>query len=410
MSDKINAKPTAKTVKFKDRQAALNERRNLKMARSAHAYVRGNTQKFYEWLESAGGKKLPHGPPIWICGDCHLGNLGPLGNTKGRVEVQIRDLDQTVIGNPSHDLIRLALSLASAARGSDLPGVTTAQMLEEIMHGYTAAFTLLKKGKREEIEVPEALAKALEDSVKRSWKHLAQERIEDTKPDIPLGKTFWPLTAEEKKEVKNLFEKDAVRRLVTALKSRDDDARITVRDAAYWRKGCSSLGKLRYAVLLEIEGAKGEKSEYTLIDIKEAGPAVAPRNKRTKMPRDNGERVITGAKHLSPYLGDRMLAERFGDKSVFLRELMPQDLKTDLEHLTREEATRVARYLANVVGKGHARQMDEATRNSWLAELKRDRSGKLDAPSWLWTSTVELIVSHEAAYLEHCRRYALGKK
>ncbi len=73
---------------------------------------------------------------MWICGDCHVGNLGPLADAKGRVLIQIRDLDQTVIGNPAHDLIRLGLSLASAARGSDLPGVTTARILEELVAGY----------------------------------------------------------------------------------------------------------------------------------------------------------------------------------------------------------------------------------------------------------------------------------
>ncbi len=31
----------------------------------------------------------------------------------------------------------------------------------------------------------------------------------------------------------------------------------------------------------------------------------------------------------------------------------------------------------------------------------------LDAPSWLWSAIVELIQGHEAAYLDHCRRYAL---
>ena len=110
------------------------------MARSVHAYVRGNTAKFYEWLaESDAGDRLPHGPPVWICGDCHLGNLGPLADENGRVAVQIRDLDQTVIGNPAHDLIRLGLSLASAARGSVLPGVTTARMMEEMVDGYELA-------------------------------------------------------------------------------------------------------------------------------------------------------------------------------------------------------------------------------------------------------------------------------
>ena len=111
------------------------------MARSAHAYVRGSTVSFYEWLESSRRVKLPEGPPVWICGDCHVGNLGPLADTKGHVLVQIRDLDQTVIGNPAHDLVRLGLSLASAARGSDLPGVTTARISEELSLATSALST-----------------------------------------------------------------------------------------------------------------------------------------------------------------------------------------------------------------------------------------------------------------------------
>ena len=124
---------------LEERQVVLSERRHLKMAGSAHAYVRGNTLKFYEWLEAAASGVVPDGPPVWICGDCHVGNLGPLANAKGRIDIQIRDFDQTVIGNPAHDLIRLGLSLATAARGSDLPGVTTAKMIEEMMEGYGQA-------------------------------------------------------------------------------------------------------------------------------------------------------------------------------------------------------------------------------------------------------------------------------
>jgi uncharacterized protein (DUF2252 family) len=86
--------------------------------------------------------------------------------------------------------------------------------------------------------------------------------------------------------------------------------------------------------------------------------------------------------------------------------LMPQDLKLEIDQLTREEAVAAASYLAGVVGKAHARQMDVATRKSWIAELDRNRSKSLDAPGWLWRSVVELIASHETAYLEHCRRYA----
>jgi uncharacterized protein (DUF2252 family) len=117
-----------------DRSDLLKARQRLKMARTAQTYVRGSTSKFYDWL-AKDDRALPQGPTIWICGDCHYGNLGPVANTKDEVAIQIRDLDQTVIGNPAHDVIRLALSLASAARGSDLPGSTTARMVEQIVDG-----------------------------------------------------------------------------------------------------------------------------------------------------------------------------------------------------------------------------------------------------------------------------------
>jgi uncharacterized protein (DUF2252 family) len=132
----IFMKKTLSATRPQDRRAVLSQRRGLKMARSAHAYVRGITLQFYEWLASATGKLLPQGPPVWICGDCHLGNLGPVADAHGRVKIAIRDLDQTVIGNPAHDLIRLGLSLATAIRGSDLPGLTTALMLEQMVEGY----------------------------------------------------------------------------------------------------------------------------------------------------------------------------------------------------------------------------------------------------------------------------------
>jgi uncharacterized protein (DUF2252 family) len=383
-----------------ERTAALKERRQLKMARSAHAYVRGNTKNFYDWLEGSTGQAVPAGPPIWICGDCHAGNIGPIASAKGTVAIQIRDLDQTVIGNPAHDLIRLGLSMASAARGSDLPGVTTARMMEQLIEGYEQSF-----GGAADVdeEWPEVVQVAMKAASKRKWKDLARERIEDTTPAIPLGRTFWPLSDEEREAVVALFATDAGRRLVTALKSRADDAEIEVVDAAYWVKGCSSLGLLRSAVLVSVGGKKGE---LCLVDVKEAVPALAPHSPEVEMPTDHGERVVAGAWHLSPALGDRMMAAKVLDRPVFVRELLPQDLKFDVADLTCDEAMRLSRYLAMVVGKAHARQMDEATRKQWQDELSGHRCKTLDAPSWLWASVVDLLATHEKAYLEHCRRYA----
>lgn len=385
------------------RAKPLDELRNLKMARSAHAYVRGSTVQFYEWLHSQPGRRLPGGPPVWICGDCHAGNLGPTGDLKGRIDIHIRDLDQTVVGNPVHDLVRLGLSLATAARGSDLPGVATARMLEEMMRGYEQAFE--SKNDEEEPPRPAQVKAGMRSAVQRTWKHLAQERIEDTKPTIPLGKHFWPLSRSERSALKALCATDDIHTLVTSLKGRARDATVQMLDSAYWVKGCSSLGLQRYAVLLSV--GDGEEQEYCLLDIKQAVAAAAPRAPRAAMPRDNGKRVVQGARSLSPGLGNRMIATRILDHGFFVRELLPQDMKLELDQLSQTEAMRAAGYLAAVVGRAHARQMDLSTRASWIKDLQGNRSQILDAPSWLWTSVVELVGSHEKGYLEHCRLYAL---
>lgn len=395
-----------KWVKPEDRQSHLLAARKLKMARSVHAYVRGNTVKFYEWLENFSGNRLPIGPAIWICGDCHLGNLGPLADTEGRVAVQIRDLDQTVIGNPAHDLVRLGLSLAMSARGSDLPGVITAKMLEQLIDGYRQTF-LPEADLKAKLEKPAAVRIIMKQALQRSWKHLVKERLKGTGLSIPLGKRFWPLTPVEKQAVTSLFEEQLVASLITSGRARDDNAPVRVIDAAYWKKGCSSLGLLRIAVLVEYGDDTGSTDNVCLIDIKEAVHTAAPFAVDAAMPRDNAERIVEGARHLAPNLGERMVAARLLDRSVFIREVLPQDLKLEINELTVEEAMRAAKFLGASVGKAHAGQMDEATRKSWHDELMRNHTKRLEAPSWLWSAVVELITSHEGAYLEHCRKYAM---
>lgn len=392
-----------------DRLALLTAARNIKMARSAHAYVRGNTQRFYEWLESVERVALPEGPAIWICGDCHIGNLGPLAGTGGELDICIRDFDQTVIGNPAHDLIRLGLSLASAARGSDLPGVVTARMIEQLTAGYTDAFAPAKRVLP--ATPPATVKRAMREARGRTWRHLADERVAGATRAIPLGTRFWPVTDEERESVAELVTSDEIRSLVTRLKHRDDEARVRLIDVAYWVKGCSSLGRLRYAALLEVGKKVAKGRDFCLLDLKEASKAVAPHDTSAmSMPDNNAERVVTGARAMSPTLGERMTTGRIIRRPVFVRELLPQDLKLEFEQLTIEEATAVAYYLARVVGAAHARQMDASTRRAWRKVLTSGHSKVMDAPPWLWTSVVDLVASHERGYLDHCRRHALATK
>src|SRR4051812_36746940 len=162
------------------------------MARSAHAFVRGSTDRFYEWITSPAGDRVPAGPPLWICGDCHVGNLGPIGHPAGKAVVELRDLDQTVIGNPAHDVVRLALSLAMAARSSDLPGVTTSRITEDLVAGYERAFE--GDAPSEKIDdLPSPIRVVMKRAVGRTWSRLFEDRLGSKRPRMHIGRRFWKL-------------------------------------------------------------------------------------------------------------------------------------------------------------------------------------------------------------------------
>ena len=389
-----------------DRGAALERERNRKLASSPHAFVRGNTVRFYEWLTDAAAPTFPDGPSVWICGDCHVGNLGPIVSAEGEVRIHIRDLDHTVIANPAFDIIRLALSLASWARGSNLPGVTTARMLESIVDGYESAFQHDFDETVDSPEPPDAVRAALRAAHRRTWKTLANERLNDPKPYIPLGAKFWPVGADERHAIESVFADPSITEIATMIQSRDEGSIVETIDAAFWKKGCSSLGQLRYGVLLGVTDHNTSSADLSLMDVKEAVASAAPTADGTNLPDDHAVRVVEGARRISPFLGDRMRASRLLDKPVFIRELLPQDLKLVLETATADEVLKVAAYLATVVGFAHARQMDSSSRVAWLRELSHHRDKDLMAPSWLWTTVVGSLVDHERAYLEHCRSYA----
>jgi uncharacterized protein (DUF2252 family) len=362
------ATPFPATPLAAGRESALLESRRLcKIASSPHAYVRGSTKRFYELL-AEGGTALPQGPPVWICGDCHLGNLGALAGPDGRIDVQIRDLDQTVVSNPAYDLVRLALSLVTAAMNATLPGIVTARMMEAMARGYADG---LADPDAAHDHASEIVATVRRRALGRRWRHLSRERLKARDDRLPRGRKFWDLDADEHAAFEDLVHDAEVRRLVLSLNGAEEGAEVRLLDAAYWIKGCSSLGRLRYAGLVRIAGRRG--TQRALLDVKEAVPHLAP-------------------------------AARFNGTPVTVRELAPQDLKIDAEQFSRGEAVRVAGHLAAIVGRAHGRQMALPDREAWARTvLAQDER----APPWLWSAVTDLLGQHQSGYLEHCRRIAL---
>jgi uncharacterized protein (DUF2252 family) len=140
----------------------------------------------------------------------------------------------------------------------------------------------------------------LRQALKREWRHLATERIKDDEPKIPLGAKFWPLSRAENAEVRRVIKSEETRAIVTCRQGRKDDSEIEVADAAYWVKGCSSLGRLRFAVLLRV----GEKD----LPYRHERGSEGGRTHATAKCQNDALRVVQGAREPSPFLGGRMLA------------------------------------------------------------------------------------------------------
>lgn len=298
-----------------------------------------------------------------------------------------------------------------AARGSLLPGVTTVHMTEFLIAGYEAAFAGDVPSEAPD-ELPQPIRFVMKNAIRRTHKMLMNERIGDKRRRFKIGRRFWQLTLAERAACAELTASEPIRRLVTQLESRDDEASVSLIDAAYWVKGCSSLGLWRGALLVEVRSPSNSKSEsrsLCLLDVKEAIDPVAPAMKASGLADNPASRVLAGARKIAPALGARMAAAQLLGRSVFVRELLPQDLKVELDQLSVEDGRGVAYYLGSVVGRAHARQLDDERRRSWQVEMQTRRSKTIDAPSWLWKAVVDLVGVHERAYLDHCRRYALAR-
>jgi hypothetical protein len=54
------------------------------------AYGRGSTRKVLRMARDCRSRRLPRRPAMWIGGDCHAGQFGPLGDERGRVAQGVR--------------------------------------------------------------------------------------------------------------------------------------------------------------------------------------------------------------------------------------------------------------------------------------------------------------------------------
>jgi uncharacterized protein (DUF2252 family) len=378
-----------------ERAARLSALRDAKMSATVHAFVRASAPLFYEVI---GGVTIPVGPAIWICGDSHGENVGTVPDAKGAVVFGMNDFDEAVVGNPAHDVARMALSLTVAMRGAGHDGATIVGALSALVDGYDAGI----EGKRDVDPEAARFRETIADAKKMDRRDFIEHLCGDAHAKkLPLGDRFWPISDALRDEVQKLVASSEVLDVVKMSGDVDPDDAIELVDAAFRVAGTASLGGLRIAALIEIDGKSCSKRDrLRVLDIKEVQPGCAPRLGKTT-PHEDAARVMAGTIALSPAYGARKRSVVLHGKPALVRELMPQERKASVDALERDEVVPVARSLGRVIGRAHGRQLDARHVDEWRRTIDAHRD-KGAPPAWLVDAIVALVGAHEGHYLRHC--------
>ena len=229
-----------------DKADVLEQRWSEKTAGSAHAFVRGNTIQHYKLLNEL--PPLPDGPPIWICGDCHVGNLGPIADRDGTRRLP----------DPRSRSKRLAIPRKTSSdwpcRWPALRGVRIPRRDDRAdrrkrprrLHRQTERARRPRAGEGASHGRQRA-------ALGRKWHHLANERLGDVRPAIPLGRKFWELSDDERWSIGTVIDSSDVKTLILALNKRSERAKVELVDAAYWIKAAARWAS-GYAALVHLSG------------------------------------------------------------------------------------------------------------------------------------------------------------
>ncbi len=401
----------------RERQARLQDLQDTKMSESAHGFVRASLPLFYRTLEERPGHSFPLGPPVWICGDCHVENVGAVADAAGVTELSLNDLDEAVVGSPTHDLLRMALSVSMELRAGGLTGPDLSRLVHALAKGYATVIEQRSRDLAFDLgEVPPRFKKLLKRAARQTpeklMRHFELEKVPSGRT-FPVGDRYWPLTRTEDRAVRKLVGSEEVQTLITTLSGRGRGEPTEIVDTTFRVAGTASLGVFRAAALVHVGGEKpGKRKDESLakVDMKEAAPSVTPRHPGGKTPEDDAERVIAAARQMAPHFGERMMAAELLGRRVVVRELWPEEKKARLTALEAGEVEGIGAFLGGLVARAHARQLTSHEAADWLAELKGGKQKRGVAPDWLWHTLVDLIGVHETAYLLHCRKVAERKR
>jgi uncharacterized protein (DUF2252 family) len=357
---------------FARRNPELLRLKVARMAESPFAFFRGTFHLFARDVIGGFLASVPllsgEGADLDLVGDIHSENYGSYAGGDGVVHYDINDFDETTRGRFDFDVCRLATSLFLAARdgGQGLAGAVQMTLAGVTTYVDTVR-RLLKRGQGLEFDVNEATASPYPpvDALLRQARAVKRKEFIGRLTEVVQGQRrlvrslrYFNLPDEERAQALRLLE-DYKKRL-PGKPAKDF---YEVNDACGRVSGIGSMGRFRYAVLVNGKGSADARN--VLLEFKEARPSAYDvyRNRDTDdaaLAR-RAERVITVQRasqaSSNAYLGFAV----DGAMSFQVRELGPHDARLDLKTLKTATALEaVAQVQGAVLARAHARAAGRA--------------------------------------------------
>ena len=294
------------------------------------AFYRGTCHLFYEnWPANT---SLDNAPPVWVCGDLHIQNLGSYKADNRLVYFNINDFDESALAPCTWDLARFLTCLLVSARTLDITEGNAIELCKLFLDDYTHTLVKGHIGMIEENEVVGAVRDLIfQVKARRRTAFLDSktQRVGEARKLIIDGKHYTPITEAERTTITSVIEQWGT--------NQADPQFFKVLDAAHRIAGVGSLGISRYAVLVE---GKGSPDYNYLLDIKEEPYSSLQPYLKLHQPRwdSQTERVVSIQSRVQEMPPALLSTVESGGKYYVLRELQPIEDKIHLEQMGGELA------------------------------------------------------------------------
>jgi len=309
-------------------EPALLARKYATMRQTPFSFMRGTCHLFFATLPRVAA--LEAAPRTWLSGDLHAENFGAYKGDNRLTYFDVTDFDESALGPPTLDAVRF---LASILVATGEWGLDAAEGDALVARAAVAYATELASGKAAWIE---------RETARGAMKRLLALVAGRSRSDL-LAR-FTTRKAKRRRFVlddRHLYaatdaERSAVEAMLVSIGEQAHDPEyFRVVDVARRAVGVGSLGRPRFAVLVE---GRGSPDRNALVELKAAHASATAARIATPQPawRDDAERVVTVQRHAVVVAPAFLSTARSDDVGFIFRELQLSDDRLRLRDWERQ--------------------------------------------------------------------------